>query len=51
MKKRMIYAAKAAGVAITVAVWFHFNVGNEITILFKTVAARLAPLANTVIYS
>lgn len=51
MKKIMKYAAKAAGVALAVGVYFHFNVGNEINYLFKTVAMKLAPWVNTVIYS
>lgn len=51
MKKIMNYAARAAGVAATVAVYVHFKVGNEINSLFKTVAAKLAPWVNAVIYS
>jgi hypothetical protein len=51
MKKMMIYAAKAAAVVAVAAIYFHFEVGDEITDFVKTVATKIVPWANTVIYS
>lgn len=51
MKKIMNYAVKAAGVAIVVAVYFHFDLGKGIHDLFRTLATQLVPWTHTVFYS
>lgn len=51
MKKTFRFAAKTAAVVAVAAVYFHFNVGNEVTGFFRSVAAKIVPWANTVIYS
>lgn len=51
MKRTLKCTAKAIGVVAAVAIYFHFNVGNEVTVLFKTVAAKMVPWVNITIYS
>lgn len=51
MKKTITIIGKAAAVVLVAAIYFHFNVGTEVTGFFRTVATKIVPWANQVIYS
>jgi hypothetical protein len=51
MKKIIDYTTWAIGVAVAAGIAFRFDVGSEITGIIKSVAHKIVPWVNAVIYS